>query len=453
MFKSINPATQEILKEYNADSISIIEQKITYADKSYRFWRDISYTQRAAYFKRAGENLRKNKEKFGTLITLEMGKPIKEAIAEIEKCALICDYYADNAATFLKPIDKEINGKTGRISFLPLGVIFGIFPWNYPFWQVFRFAVPTLMAGNTGIFKHSPNVPQCAEAIEQVFIDSGFPEKVFQNTFAEVKHTESIIANKKIKAVTLTGSERAGSSVAALAGKYIKKSVLELGGSDPFIVFPDANIDEAVEAGITSRYQNCGQSCIAAKRFIIHETIYDTFLDKFISKVETLKVDNPMDETTNVGPMARKDLQKQLQDQVEDAVKKGAHLLAGGAGMNSKGNYFAPAVLVDIPKDSRAYKEELFGPVASVYKFKTEAEAIEIANATDFGLGGSVWTKAEDLAHRMANKIETGSVYINELVKSMPEMPFGGVKNSGYGRELSEFGIHEFVNTKTIFNY
>lgn len=453
MFKSINPTNQEVLKEYPADTVSIIDKKISNGDTAYRFWSGLTFKQRANYFIRAAETLLNNKEKYATLITQEMGKPIKESRAEIEKCALVCEYYANNAADFLAPIDKEINSKIGRVAFQPIGVVFGIFPWNYPFWQVFRFAAPTLMAGNTGIFKHSPNVPQCAEAIEQVFIESGFPEKVFQNTFAEVEHTERIIGNNKVKAVTLTGSEKAGSSVAALAGKYIKKSVLELGGSDPFIVFPDADIDKAVAAGITSRYQNCGQSCIAAKRFIIHEDIKDTFLKKFVAAVQALKVGDPMDENTDVGPMARPDLRDKLQEQVDDTLKKGGHMFAGGLSVVSDGNFIAPALIVDVAKTARAYTEELFGPIASVYTFKTENQAIEIANATDFGLGGSVWTKADGVAHRIAGKIESGSVYINELVKSMPEMPFGGIKNSGYGRELSEFGIHEFVNTKTIFNY
>ena len=386
----------------------------------------------------------------GRLMTLEMGKPYKAAMAEAEKCATACRYYAENTERFLadEPVRME-NGKAW-IAFQPIGVVLAIMPWTFPFWQVFRFAAPALMAGNVGILKHASNVPQCALAIEDIFRRAGFVDGAFQTLLIGSDAVEGIIADRRVAAVTLTGSEGAGRSVGSAAGKNLKKSVLELGGSDPFVVMPSADIEAAVATAVTARMINNGQSCIAAKRFIIHEKIYDQFLKKFVAQVSAVKVGDPMDDKTELGPLATAAIRDQLDAQVKASVAKGARLLTGGNKIERDGYYYAPTVLVDIPSDAPAMQDELFGPVASVFKAKDLTDAIRIANGTSFGLGASAWTRNDAERDRFVAEIESGLLFINGMVVSDPRLPFGGVKNSGFGRELGEFGIHEFVNIKSV---
>lgn len=447
-FQTLDPYTGEILKTFPFDSSQSITTKIQAAETCFANWRKKSFDERGAYFEQLAELLNQQKESIGALISLEMGKPIKESIAEVEKCALTAKYYAKSAAELLQP-KAMMSKQKAEVHFRPLGVIFGIFPWNYPIWQVLRFAIPTLMAGNTAVFKHAENTPQCAQKIEELFIEAGFPVGAVQHLYAEIEQVEEIIANPYIHAVTLTGSERAGRSVAALAGKYLKKFVLELGGSDPFIVMPDADIKAAAKIGVNARYQNTGQSCIAAKRFLVHSEVYDPFLNAFEEELDKLKAGDPKDKNSSIGVLAREDLSEKLAEQVKATCDAGAHLRRGGVRSGKTG--FVPGILENIPEGSVAYKEELFGPVASFYRFNQEEEAVSLANATNFGLGASVWTKSEEQYRRMAAEIESGMVYWNSMVKSTPELPFGGTKNSGIGRELSIFGIHEFTNIQLLY--
>ena len=384
-------------------------------------------------------------------MTLEMGKPISQAEAEAEKCAWVCDYYADNAESILKEEFIQTDASESYVRFDPLGVVLAVMPWNFPFWQVFRFAAPALMAGNVGILKHASNVPMCAEAIENIFLEAGFPEGAFKNLVISSKPVKNIIDNPLVKAATLTGSENAGRNVAERSGKNLKKTVMELGGSDPFIILPDADLEKASSVAVTARMINNGQSCIAAKRFIITEAVYDEFLELFLSKMQAVKMGDPMNPETELGPLARKDLMLELDEQVKQSVEAGAEILTGGKPVDGKGYFYPPTVLVNIGKGSPAYEQELFGPVASVIKAKDEADAIRIANDTDFGLGASLWTNNIQHAKELAKEIESGSVFINGLVKSDPRLPFGGIKISGYGRELSHYGIKEFVNIKTVW--
>jgi len=386
----------------------------------------------------------------GRLMTLEMGKPYKAAMAEAEKCATACRYYAENAERFL--VDEPVKMENGKawVAFQPIGVVLAIMPWNFPLWQVFRFAAPALMAGNVGLLKHASNVPQCALAIEDIFRRAGFVDGAFQTLLIGSDAVEGIIADRRVAAVTLTGSEGAGRSVGSAAGKNLKKSVLELGGSDPFVVMPSADIEAAVSIAVTARMINNGQSCIAAKRFIIHEKIYDQFLKKFVAQVSAVKVGDPMDDKTELGPLATAAIRDQLDAQVKASVAKGARLLTGGNKLERDGYYYAPTVLVDIPSDAPAMQDELFGPVASVFKAKDLTDAIRIANGTSFGLGASAWTRNDAERDRFVAEIESGLLFINGMVVSDPRLPFGGVKNSGFGRELGEFGIHEFVNIKSV---
>ena len=386
----------------------------------------------------------------GRLMTLEMGKPIGAAIAEAEKCATACRYYAENAEHFLA--DQPVKMESGKswVAFQPIGVVLAIMPWNFPFWQVFRFAAPSLMAGNVGVLKHASNVPQCALAIEEVFRRAGFADGVFQTLLIGSDMVEGIIADKRIAAVTLTGSEGAGRSVASAAGKNLKKSVVELGGSDPFVVMPSADLEQAVSTAVTARMINNGQSCIAAKRFIIHEKIYDEFLKKFVAGVSAIRIGDPMDEKTQLGPLATGTIRDQLDDQVKASVAAGARLATGGKKLHGEGYFYAPTVLTDIPPNAPAAREEFFGPVASVFKAKDLADAIRIANGTSFGLGASAWTREAAERDRFVAEIESGLLFINGMVASDPRLPFGGVKNSGFGRELGEFGIREFVNIKSV---
>lgn len=450
--KSINPYTGEILQEYNTLSPERIAQKASQAQEAFLSWKKTSFENRSALMKNAARELRQNKVHYARLISLEMGKVIKESYAEIEKCAWVCDFYAEKAQEFLSPelIDLP-EGHRGKVLYQPLGVILAVMPWNFPFWQVFRFAAPTLMAGNTALLKHASNVPQCSLAIQEVFEKAGFPPSVFQSLLIDSKSTLTLLENPIIRAASLTGSEKAGAAVASTAGKHIKKTLLELGGSDPFIVLADADIEKAAETAVKSRMINFGQSCIAAKRFIVEESIYERFLELFQKHLQTLKKGDPLDENADYACMARPDLAKELYEQVENSRTLGARVLVGGEKPKDQSAEFIPSILVDIPKNSPAFSEELFGPVASIYRVKNMEEAIELANATEFGLGGSLWTRDLEKGEQIAAQIDTGAVFLNSMTASNPWLPFGGIKKSGYGRELSRQGILEFVNAKTVY--
>jgi succinate-semialdehyde dehydrogenase / glutarate-semialdehyde dehydrogenase len=449
--KSINPFDGSLLKEFQEYDKIQMDQALAKADSAFRKWKQISFKERGALMMRCSSYLKEHKKELATLMVLEMGKPILEAVAEIEKCALVCEYYAGNAATFLADQRVSSDASSSFVSYQPLGCILAVMPWNFPFWQVFRFAAPSIMAGNVALLKHASNVPQCAIAIEEVFTRSGFPEGVFQSLLIGSSKVEYLISNPVVKAVTLTGSEKAGSEVAALAGKYIKKSVLELGGSDPFIVLKDAELETASAIAVKSRMINTGQSCIAAKRFIVVKEIAEEFTQKMMSGMKKLKMGNPLDEATEVGTIAREDLVQPLLDQINKSVAKGAKLLCGGDRPAMKGAFLNPAILTNVKPGMPAYEEEIFGPVASVIIAEDDEDAIRIANDSRYGLAGSIWTNDQEKGERLARMVESGSVFINGMVKSDPRLPFGGIKNSGYGRELSIAGIHEFVNIKTIW--
>lgn len=447
-FKSINPFNGKEIASHKEQSQDELKLILDNAGEAYKSWKKVSITERAELLKKAGQVLRDNTEEYARMITLEMGKPITESRAEINKCALVCDYYADNAVEFLKDENIKTDAQKSFVRHDPIGCVLAIMPWNFPFWQVFRFAAPTLVAGNTGLLKHSSNVFGCAKQIEEVFIKAGFPENIFQNLIVHHDKTEMIMAHDAVQAVTLTGSERAGSSVAAIAGKYIKKSLLELGGNNAFIVWEDADIDKAVQTALVARMLNCGQSCIAAKRLILIESIYDEFVSKFIEAASKLKSGDPINEDTKVGTLARKDLADDLQKQVAESVKLGAELLLGG---KQNGCYHEPTVLGNVTPGMPAFSEETFGPLAAMIKAKDEEHAFELSNLSPYGLGVTVCTKNIDKAVSMADKVSDGAYFINELVKSDPRLPFGGTKLSGYGRELSKDGMMEFVNRKTVY--
>ena len=400
---------------------------------------------------RAAEILESEKNELGKMMTLEMGKPIRAAIAEAEKCAWVCRYYAETAEKHLADEVVETNAKKSYVHFQPLGPVLAIMPWNFPFWQVFRFAAPALMAGNVGLLKHASNVPQCALAIEDIFTRAGFPQGAFQTLLIGSDAVENVLNDRRVAAATLTGSEPAGRSVASTAGKQIKKTVLELGGSDPFIVMPSANLDEAVPTAVKARTINNGQSCIAAKRFIVASDIYEAFERKFVTQMQALKIGDPLEESTEIGPLATPQILNDLDEQVKKAVASGARVLAGGKKLDRPGNFFEPTVLVDLDVNAPVSCEEIFGPVAMLFRVNDIDEAIRIANATQFGLGSAAWTNDADEQSRFIEDIEAGSVFINGMVASDPRLPFGGVKNSGYGRELADFGIREFVNIKTVW--
>jgi succinate-semialdehyde dehydrogenase/glutarate-semialdehyde dehydrogenase len=447
---TVNPANGETIQTFNAHTSREVDEKLTKARQAYASYRLTSFSERAAKMSRAGEILIERKDELGSLMTLEMGKPIKAGIAEAEKCASACFFYADEAEHMLEAIEVETRGGSGIVHFQPIGPILAVMPWNFPFWQVFRFVAPSLMAGNVGLLKHSSNVPQCALAIEQILLQAGFPEGVFQTLLIGSTEVAGIIADSRIAAVTLTGSEGAGRSVGEHAGRSLKKTVLELGGSDPFIVMPSADIAMAAKTAVTARMINNGQSCIAAKRFIIHESVYDQFVDQFVAGVKILKVGDPMDFNTEVGPLATESIRDELAAQVQKTVEMGARIMCGGKKVESAGFYYEPTVLADIPRGSPADEQELFGPVASVWKASDLDHAVEIANSTRFGLGASAWTNDESEQDRFIRDIESGLVFINGMVASEPALPFGGVKDSGYGRELGDFGIMEFVNIKSV---
>jgi succinate-semialdehyde dehydrogenase / glutarate-semialdehyde dehydrogenase len=452
MIKSINPATEEVIQSYSEMGTDEIERIVNNADKSFEQWKRTSFDQRAKNMVEAGKLLRTKREKLSILMTMEMGKPIIQSRSEIDKCALVCDYFAENAEEFLK--DEKVNTEATNsfISYQPLGVILAIMPWNFPYWQVFRFAAPNLMAGNGAILKHSSNVTGCGLAIEDIFKEAGFPENLFRTLVVPSKNVEEIIRNQRIKAVTLTGSTAAGRSVAGNAGSVLKKSVLELGGSDPYIILEDADLNNAAETCVNSRLINSGQSCIAAKRFIIVTQVYKKFEELFVEKMRSKNMGDPMKEETNVGPQARDDLREELHSQVIKSVKYGARVLIGGKIPNGKGAYYPPTVLTNVHPEMPAYKEELFGPVGSLIKAKNEEDAIRIANDTVFGLGAAIFTEDIARGERIAREeLNAGNCFVNEFVKSDPRLPFGGIKDSGYGRELSEPGIKEFMNIKTVY--
>ncbi len=448
---TINPATGEVIQTFHALSEAEIEKKLQLAVTAFRKERKTTFAERARRMTKAAEILERDKEKYGRLMTLEMGKPIKAAIAEAAKCATGCRYYAENAEKFLRDEVVETGAKKSFIRYLPIGPILAVMPWNFPFWQVFRFAAPALMAGNVGLLKHASNVPQSALAIEEVFREAGFPEGVFQTLLIGAQQVDAVLNDPRVVAATLTGSEQAGIQVGMAAAKSIKKVVLELGGSDPFIVMPSADLDTAVETAVQARVQNNGQSCIAAKRFIVADSIAAEFERKFVKRMENLRVGDPFDEKTELGPLSTADAVKSLDADVKKTVDAGAKVLTGGHPLQLPGNYYAPTVLTNIPKESPAYREEFFGPVASVFRVKNLDEAIQLANDSRFGLGASAWTNDDREREQLVNELEAGMVFINKMVASDPRMPFGGVKHSGHGRELGVTGIREFVNIKTVW--
>jgi succinate-semialdehyde dehydrogenase/glutarate-semialdehyde dehydrogenase len=447
---SINPATGETLRSFEALAEAQIEDKLERAAAAYRSYRHTSFADRAHWLNRAAEILESEKDRLGRIMTLEMGKPIGAARAEAAKCALACRYYAERGARLLA--DELLDTDTGRayIRHQPIGAVLAVMPWNFPFWQVFRFAAPALMAGNVGLLKHASNVPRCAIEIEDIIRRAGFPPDVFQTLLIGSGQVERVIADPRVKAVTLTGSEPAGAQVASFAGRHLKKTVLELGGSDPFIVMPSADLERAARTAVEARVINNGQSCIAAKRFIVDARIAADFERQFVEGMETLKIGDPMQESTQVGPLATPEILEGLDQQVRRSVEMGARVLTGGRRLGRPGNYYAPTVLADVPKDSPAYREELFGPVAALFRANGIEEAIRLANDTGFGLGASAWTNDEREQQRFIDEIEAGMVFINGMVASDPRLPFGGVKRSGYGRELSAYGIREFLNVKTV---
>jgi len=448
---SINPATGETLKTFEALTNDQIETKLQLAADTFKNYRHTSFEKRAQMMSKAADILESEKRQLGTIMTTEMGKPLKAAIAEAEKCALVCRYYAENAQKHLADQLVETNASTSYVRFQPLGPVLAVMPWNFPFWQVFRFAAPALMAGNVGLLKHASNVPQCALAIEDVFRRAGFPEGTFQTLLIGSEAVEAILIDTRVVAATLTGSEPAGRSVAATSGKQIKKTVLELGGSDPFIVMASADLDKAVETAVKARTINNGQSCIAAKRFIIAKDIYDEFSAKFVQDMQALKIGDPMEETTDIGPLATPQIVNDLAEQVQKAIDSGARVLTGGHRPDRPGNFYEPTVLDNIDLSTPVSCEEIFGPVAMLFRADNLDEAISIANATSFGLGSAAWTNDTSEQSRFIDELDAGSVFINGMVASDPRLPFGGIKNSGYGRELAEFGIREFVNIKTVW--
>ena len=448
---TISPATGQLLKSFEPLSSREIETRLQRAWQTFPRFRALSLAERARMMSQAAGILEQDKEELGRLMTTEMGKTYRSAVDEAVKCAWACRYYAENAGTFLKDEVVDTGAAKSYIRYQPLGVVLAVMPWNFPLWQVFRFIAPGLMAGNVGLLKHASNVPQCALKVEEILLRAGFPEGAFQTLLIGADQVEAILNDPRVAAATLTGSEGAGVQVGVAAAKNIKKIVLELGGSDPFIVMPSATLEEAVSAAAKARVINNGQSCIAAKRFIVHQQIADRFEQGFVAKMEALKIGDPMEAATELGPLASKDAVSSLHQAVCASVKAGARLLTGGQPLDRPGNYYAPTVLADIPKDSPAYREELFGPVACVFRANDIGEAIAIANDTRFGLGASAWTNDARERERFANEIEAGMVFINKMVVSDPRLPFGGVKASGHGRELGVHGIHEFTNIKTIW--
>ena len=448
---SVNPATGETVRTFEPLTDAEIERKLQCAVAAFEIHRTRSFADRGNRLRRAAEILEREAAKYGRIITMEMGKPIKSAIAEVQKCALACRYYVENGQRHLADEYVQTDADESYVHFQPLGPVLAVMPWNFPFWQVFRFAAPALMAGNVGLLKHSSNVPQSAMAIETILREAGFDHDEFQTLLITSEQVARVLEDERVKAATLTGSEPAGASVASNAGRHIKKTVLELGGSDTFIVMPSADLDEAVKVAVKARIVNNGQSCIAAKRFIVHEKIAHEFTAKFVAQMKALKVGDPMDESVDIGPLAMPQIVSDLDQQVQASVKAGAKLLTGGKRAGEKGNFYEATVLADIPPDAPASCQETFDPVASIFRVRNVEEAVKIANSTTFGLGASVWTRDAAEMKRFIDAIETGQVFVNAMVASDPRLPFGGVKHSGYGRELGVYGIREFVNIKTVY--
>lgn len=452
MFKSINPSTGNVIAKYPEMTRELVQKTLEDVQKAQQAWRSVSFQERTHLMLKVSDVLLANKEKYAQLMTDEMGKITTQGIAEIEKCAWGCRFYAEESEQFLAAEDIQTEAHHSFVSYQPLGVILAIMPWNFPFWQVFRFAAPGLMAGNGCLLKHAPNVFGCSLAIESIFRDAGLPEHLFRTLLIDIPETTQVLHDPRVAAVTITASVNAGRAVAAEAGKALKKCVLELGGSDPFIVLEDADIDKAVEVGIIARFQNSGQSCIAAKRFIIVDAVYDEFRDKFVAAVDQLKMGDPAKEDIYIGPMARMDLRDGLAEQVQRTVAAGAKVLMGGEIPEGDGAFYPATILADVKPGMAAWSEELFGPVATLIHVADEAEAIQVANDTEFGLGGSVWTRDLTRGEQIAaEQIESGAAFVNEMSKSDPRMPFGGIRNSGYGRELSIYGIREFVNIHSVW--
>ena len=447
---TINPATGETLQTFQPLSEAEIEQKLQLAVAAFHGEGKTSFAERSRRMNKAAEIVDRDKDKFAHLMTLEMGKPYKAAVAEAVKCAGGCRYYAQNAEKFLADEVLDSGVQKSFVRYRPIGPILAVMPWNFPFWQVIRFAAPAVMAGNVGLLKHASNVPQCALAIEKIFLEAGFPAGAFQTLLIGSGQVDAILNDPRVVAATLTGSEQAGIQVGMAAAKRIKKVVLELGGSDPFIVMPSANLESAVATAVEARVINNGQSCIAAKRFIVAQSIAAEFERKFVARMENLRVGDPFDEKTELGPLATADAVKSLDADVQKTVRAGAKILTGGHPLKLPGNYYAPTVLTNIPKESPAYREEFFGPVAALFRVKDIDEAIRLANDSRFGLGASAWTSDERERERFINELESGMVFINKMVASDPRIPFGGVKHSGHGRELSTNGIREFMNIKTV---
>ncbi len=451
MLKSINPTTGKIVKTYESHTEKGVEKIINSVDKSWHHWRLTSFTQRATYMQNLSSLLRSRKDELALLMAIEMGKLIREGVSEIEKCAWVCEYYAQNAESFLENETIQTEAYRSYVSYKPLGTILAVMPWNFPFWQVFRFLAPTLMAGNSAVLKHASNVPGCALAIEELVRETGFPENVFRTLLIGSNQVENVIRHPAVKAVSLTGSTPAGKSVASIAGSVLKKCVLELGGSDPYIILKDAELEKAAKICVTSRLLNAGQSCIAAKRFIVVDEVYTEFLEYFTHEMNQAVFGEPYNPETTMGPLARKDLRNELHQQVVNSVKMGAEIVLGGEIPNRKGAFYPPTILENVKPGMPAYDEELFGPVASVIRVKDEAEAIKVANDTEFGLGAAVFTSDLKNGEHIAKKqLEAGCCFVNDFVKSDPRLPFGGIKTSGYGRELSTHGIKEFMNVKTV---
>jgi succinate-semialdehyde dehydrogenase/glutarate-semialdehyde dehydrogenase len=450
-FTSLNPTTHQVIRTHSSWDASHLEQALEKTHSAQQAWAQTIFSRRAEVLRNVAIHLHAQRDRYAPLITQEMGKPLREARAEVEKCATVCDYYAQHAEEFMRAEPVVSDAGKSYIAHYPLGVVLAVMPWNFPFWQAFRAAAPALMAGNALLLKHAPNVPQCALAIEAIFRECGLPEGLFTNLMIEVEQVAGVIASPHVHAVTLTGSEAAGRKVAACAGQHLKKCVLELGGSDPFIVLHDADLEHTINMAMASRFNNCGQSCIAAKRLIVVPQIADEFLHQLKTRVEALRLGDPLDDATQIGPMARLDLRDTLHQQVSDSIAQGAVAVTGCKPVEREGFFYQPSILDQVTADTRAWHEELFGPVATVIRAASEADALRIANETRFGLGSSIWSKDTARAEQLAAHIQAGSTFINGMVKSDPRLPFGGVKASGYGRELSRLGMHEFVNAKTVW--
>src|SRR5436190_1962376 len=448
---SINPATGEKLKEFSPFDDAEIEKRLSRAEQAFKRYRRTTLAARAELLHGVSELLFQEKQTFAEIITREMGKLFRDSVAEIEKCARGCRFYAENGARFLEEEPAQTDAAESYVEYQPLGPVLAVMPWNFPFWQVFRFAAPALIAGNVGLLKHALHVPQCALTIEGIFCRAGFEQGVFQTLLIEPEHVEKLIADARVKAVTVTGSEKAGAAVASAAAREIKKSVLELGGSDAFIVMPSADFKSALSTAVKARTVNTGQSCIAAKRFVIADEIHEQFLQQFVERMRALKLGNPMDPEIELGPLATEQILRGVDDQVQKTIGAGAKLLTGGNRIHGPGFFYEPTVLVDVPKESPAYCEEVFGPIASIFRVRDASDAINLANDSSFGLGASAWTSNPEEQELFTSELETGMVFINAMVASDPRLPFGGVKRSGFGRELGAAGIREFTNTKTVW--